>query len=122
MTDLETENRKLRAERDEARANLAEASKLWDGPETDDWFEGVRKEAAHQVARWGVTHDAGKGPSDWYWLLGYLGGKALYTAIQGDVEKAKHHTISAGAALLNWHASLRGEGSQFRPGIEPPEQ
>ena len=90
-------------------------------PHTDDWMVGVPLEAAHQIERWGTSHDAGKAPQDWFWLLGYLGGKALHAAIQGDVEKAKHHTISAGAAMLNWHRALTGETTVMRPGIKPPE-
>lgn len=109
---------RLERERDEARANLAEASRLWDGPETADWLDGVRKEAAHQVARWGLSHDAGKDPEEFFWLLGYLGGKALHALRLGDIEKAKHHTISTGAALLNWHARITGLATQFRPGME----
>lgn len=111
----------FRGERNEARANLAEASKMWDGPETTDWFEGVRKEAAFQVAKWGKNHDDGKNPEDWFWLLGYLAGKALAAQFSGDEEKAKHHTISAGAALLNWHARMSKLASMFRPGIEAPD-
>ena len=108
-------------QRDEARANLAEASRVWDGPETSDWIDGVRKEAAHQVARWGVNHDKGKNPEDWFWLIGYLAGKALAAFKAGDIEKAKHHTISSGAAMLNWHASMMGVASQLRPGIDSEE-
>ena len=107
-------------ERDEARTNLVEASKIWDGPETSDWLEGVRKEAAHQVSRWGTTHDGGKDPFDWFWLLGYLAQKAASAAVAGDLEKAQHHTVSTGAALFNWHAHLSGRYLQVRPGIEPP--
>lgn len=114
--------RRAEAERDQARTNLAEASKMWDGPETQDWFEGVRKEAAHQVGRWGTAHDEGKSPFDWFWLIGYLAQKAASSAVAGDMEKARHHTISTGAALLNWHARMLGLAQQFRPGIEPPEE
>lgn len=110
----------LRSELDEARANLAEASRLWDGPETADWIAGVRKEAPHQVARWGLSHDDGKEPEDWLWLLGFLATKAVQSARAGDVDKALHHTISSGAMLLNWHARLLGIASQFRPGTEAP--
>lgn len=109
------------AERDQARATLAEASRVWDGPETGDWVEGVTKEAAHQVVRWGKAHDDGKGPEDFFWTLGYLASKALRAAIQGDLEKAKHHTISSAALLRNWHARLSGEADRFRPGIETPD-
>ena len=110
----------LTRERDEARANLAFASRMWDSPITSDWFDGVRNEAAHQVARWGTEHDAGKAPADWFGLLEYLGGKALHAATLGDVEKALHHTISAGACLMNWHRHLMDGQGLLRPGIEPP--
>src|SRR5262245_26963040 len=63
-------------------------------PVVDDWLEGVRIEGAHQQERWGAEHDRGKTAADWFWLLGYLGGKALAAAMQGNTDKAKHHTIS----------------------------
>ena len=85
-------------------------------PATEEFFDAVRREAAHQRARWGAAHDAGKEPSDWFWLLGYLSGKALQAAVRGDLPKALHHTISSAAVLANWHAALRGE-TDMRPGI-----
>ncbi len=78
---------------------------LWT-PEVDDFVQGVLCEAQHQRARWGTEHDAGKEPQDWYWLLGYLGGKALRASLEDDQEKALHHCISSAAALANWHAQL----------------
>lgn len=111
----------MEAQRDEARTNLAEASRAWDGPETVKFVEGVRKEAAHQVARWGVGHDAGKTAWDWFWLVGYLTQKCAASAVAGDTEKARHHAIATGAALLNWHAQLAGSASQMRPGIASPK-
>lgn len=88
-------------------------------PIVDDWFEGVRIEAAHQQEHWGSSHDAGKTPSDWFWLLGYLGGKALASAILGDIEKAKHHTVSSGAAMFNWWRALNGDpDAKMRPGTD----
>lgn len=75
-------------------------------PLIHDFGQAVIAEAAHQVERWGVDHDAGKGPEDWFWLLGYLGGKALRAAVAGDIDKARHHCISTAAALANWHAQL----------------
>lgn len=77
-------------------------------PETADFMAGVPLEAAHQRERWGSDHDAGKTPWDWFWLIGYLAQKAASAAVAGDEEKAKHHTISTGAALANWHAALAG--------------
>lgn len=88
-------------------------------PETADFMSAVPLEAAHQRERWGVDHDAGKSPFDWFWLIGYLAQKAADAAVRGDVEKAKHHTISTGAALANWHAALSGKDSRFQPGITP---
>lgn len=90
-------------------------------PETLDFLDGVRREAAHQRARWGSAHDAGKTPADWFWLLGYLGGKALENAVRGNLEKARHHTISAAAALANWHAATLGQ-TDMQPRIDTPTE
>lgn len=46
-------------------------------PHTADFLEAVKLEALHQRERWGVDHDAGKTDADWFWLVGYLAGKAL---------------------------------------------
>jgi hypothetical protein len=89
-------------------------------PETADFMKGVPLEAAHQRERWGANHDAGKAPLDWFWLIGYLAQKAATSAIAGDVEKAKHHTISTAAALSNWHLQLAGGDKRMRPGIAEP--
>jgi hypothetical protein len=104
------------------QARVLELEHRINTPHTDDWFAGVRLEAAHQQERWGAAHDTGKAVSDWFWLLGYLGGKALASAMAGDVEKAKHHTISSAAVLLNWFRHMAGDsGSEgMRPGIEEP--
>lgn len=87
-------------------------------PETADFMAGVPIEAAHQRERWGADHDAGKGPLDWFWLIGYLAQKAATAAIAGESEKALHHTISTAAALANWHAALSGKSNAMRPGID----
>lgn len=91
-------------------------------PHTDEWFDAVRLEAAHQIQRWGTDHDAGKQPADWFWLLGYLGQKAMTAQIAGDEQKAKHHTISSGAMLLNWFRAMVGDTNAMRPGIAPAQQ
>lgn len=88
-------------------------------PHTKNFAEAVVLEAVHQRDRWGSAHDAGKAPEDWFWLLGYLIGKALHAAKAGDTEKALHHTISSAAALANWHAALSGPSTDMRPGIDP---
>lgn len=103
VCDLNTEVERLRG--------------LINSPVTNDWIEGVRTEVVHQQERWGNDHDAGKTNPDWFWLVGYLAGKALFAAMQGDVEKARHHTISTGAALLNWWRHIGGAAPS---GINPP--
>jgi hypothetical protein len=89
-------------------------------PETEDFQRGVVLEAAHQRERWGSANDAGKSPFDWFWLIGFLAQKAAAAEVAGDLEKAKHHTISTAAALANWHLSLAGADTSMRPGIGAP--
>lgn len=93
---------------------------LLNTPEIEDFIQAIPLEAAHQVERWGADNDAGKTAFDWFWLIGYLSQKAATAAIAGDVEKAKHHTISTAAALANWHKALSGGDNKMRPGIMPP--
>jgi hypothetical protein len=103
------------------RAEVARLTGLLNTPELHDFAKATVLEAAHQRERYGAEHDGGKAPSDWFWLLGYLSGKALAAALAGDIAKALHHCISSAAALANWHAALLGVSTTMRPGIEPPE-
>jgi hypothetical protein len=103
------------------RARVTELELLINTPHVADFLEAVRVEAAHQVEKWGSEHDDGKGPTDWFWLLGFLAGKAVWSAAHGDREKALHHVITTAAACLNWHAQLSGQGRGMRPGIETPK-
>lgn len=80
-------------------------------PEIEDFLQGVRLESAHQIERWGTAHDRDKSAENWYWLVGYLGGKALRSSITGDRDKALHHCISSAAALMNWHRAIRADTS-----------
>lgn len=89
------------------KAEFERLDALINDPEIDDFLRGVRLEAAHQRERWGQDHDAGKAAADWFWLLGYLSGKALAAAIAGHRKKALHHTISSAAVLLQWHKAIR---------------
>jgi len=89
----------------------AERTKL-NTPEINDFATGVLREAAHQRERWGDQHDAEKTDEEWFWLFGYLAGKALHSAKAGDHEKAMHHTITAAAAMANWHAKIRARGGK----------
>ena len=108
-----------------AADELERLDNLINSPQVESFLSSVRFEAAHQVERWGEEHDRGKSPQDWFWLIGYLAGKALHNAIEmergGDFVNAAtrstalHHTISTAAVLLNWHAHLIGD----RPGVAP---
>lgn len=108
---------------------------LVNSPQTADFLESTRLEVVHQVQRWGTVHDRAKRPADWFWLVGYLAGKALHAAhevdhlsrlslpspgtvqtIERHREKALHHTISTAALLANWHTALKLGSSEFTPG------
>jgi len=110
----------LTAEKEEVEHRYNDLRTLLDTPEIENFDKAVPLEAAHQIKRWGVEHDGGKNPEDWFWLVGYLAGKALHAQKSGDLTKAKHHTISTAAALRNWHAHIRSGQSVMRPGIEKP--
>lgn len=112
------ENERLTADLAEARADRDRLDALVNSPETRDFLVGVRNEVAHQVERWGTVHGRAKEPADWFWLVGYLGGKALAAHTKGDNEKAMHHCISTSAALANWHTHvlLGGGGGLMQPG------
>lgn len=104
------------------RTELDRLRALVNTPEIHDFSRAVVLEAAHQRERWGAAGDAGKSPQDWFWLLGYLGGKALAAHAAGNTGKALHHTISSAAALANWHAAISGADAAMRPGIDPVER
>jgi hypothetical protein len=87
-------------------------------PEIDNFLEGVRLEAVHQVERWGDAADRKKSAENWFWLVGYLAGKALRAAISGDQEKALHHCISSAAALYNWHSAIKRDRTGAGLGVD----
>ena len=102
----------IRAQTAEERLNM---------PETADFVQGVMIEAPHQVERWGEDHDRDKEPQDWFWTLGYLGGKVLAALKVGDAEKAKHHCISSAALMANWHAHISESGPMIA-GLSAPAE
>ena len=89
---------------------------LINAPELENFLRGVHLEAVHQVVRWGTANDRAKRPADWFWLVGYLAGKALHAAVGGDRDKARHHCISTAAALYNWHCAISGTDVRMCPG------
>lgn len=94
------------------RAELERLDGLINSPETQTFLEGVKLEAAHQAERWS-RDDVQKQPADWFWTLGYLGGKALNAHLRGDMPKALHHTVTTAALCAQWHTHLIGR-------IQPP--
>lgn len=91
----------------EAADELDRLHRLLNIPEMQDFLEGVRREAAHQADRW-REHDRERTPEDFFWLIGHLAGKALRSQLEGDMGKARHHTISTAAALFLWHRYVAG--------------
>lgn len=85
-------------------------------PELERFLTATHIEAVHQIERWGTATDRAKRHADWFWLVGYLAGKALHAAIGGDLDKAKHHCISTAAALYNWHCAIKGFDVRMCPG------
>lgn len=104
----------LKDERDAARLRVAALEALINNPHTTDFLEAVRLEAAHQRERWAADHDSGKTDADWFWLIGYLAGKAL-----SKPDKLLHHVVTTAAACLNWHMA-RTVGNDMRPGVMEP--
>lgn len=110
---------RLRDERDAFSCEVASLDAIINTPRTDEFFEAVRLEAAHQIERWGVEHDAGKRPEDWLTLYTYLLGKAARAHFDGDREKLLHHIITVAAVALNWHRNETGVSTLMRPGVAP---
>lgn len=86
-------------------------------PEVEEFFAAVQKEALYQREHWGADHDGGKTDADWFWLVGYLAGKALHNP-DGDTKKRMHRIITVAAAACNWHAAVQGK-TNMRPGMDP---
>jgi hypothetical protein len=101
----------------EAGEKAAE-ERLLNRPELADFARGVSLEALHQRQRWGEAHDRSKSAENWFWLVGYLAGKALRASVDGDRDKALHHTISAAAALSQWHAAILADESGRGAGVD----
>ena len=109
----------LNAEIAALREEVTRLTQLINTPEINAFLKGVQLESAHQRDKWGASHDEGKSPGDWFWLIGYLAQKAMMAQIAGDAEKGLHHTVTTAAALANWHLAILGK-TTMRPGISTP--
>ena len=83
-------------------------------PEVVDFIKAVENEALFQRDKWAAQGDAGKSDADWFWLVGYLAGKAIRP--DATKEKQLHHIITTAAACLNWHGARVGAYTLMRPG------
>ena len=99
-----------------AFAEIARLNAIINTPHADDFICAVSIEAEHQRQRWSKKGNAGKAPSDWFWLVGYLAGKALHEHAANNITKAEHHIIiTTAAACANWHRAIFGK-TDMRPG------
>lgn len=73
-----------------AKAEADRLTALINNPHTNDFLESVRIEATHQVERWGEAHDRSKSSENWFWLVGYLAGKALRATIEERFPRYQH--------------------------------
>lgn len=110
-------SRASEAEVTELKTEVERLLALIGRPYVGAWTDEILIEAAHQRDRWGSNHDHGKQPEDWFWLIGYLAGKALAAHKVGDMQKAHHHTVSTAAVLAHWAAAIDGNEEVFRPGL-----
>lgn len=88
------------------RAEVERLNAIVNTPQADDFLRAVSTEAEHQRQRWPQGHDEGKTDADWFWLIGYLAGKALHAHTAGAIGKAEHHVITTAAACANWHRAI----------------
>jgi hypothetical protein len=99
-----------------ALRGAARVDEMINSPEIEGFLRGTHLEAVHQVERWGEASDRAKRAADWFWLVGYLAGKALHAEVAANREKALHHCISTAAALYNWHCAIKGTDVRMSPG------
>lgn len=111
LTLLLTVNAQALAASQESERKLREALNT---PEVEDFDAAIPLEAAHQVQRWSAEHDAGKTPEDWFWLIGYLAGKALHSAKSCRRCRARStSTIQGGELRDGEEKSNRGHAARM---------
>ena len=82
-------------------------------PELDNFLRAVHIEAVHQVERWGTAHDRAKRPADWFWLVGYLSGKALHAAAGEALPRYRHVERGTSYEVLSVGEDENNRGTQL---------
>lgn len=113
--NYDMENR-LGKENEELHAEVERLNGLINTPELQDFMEAIKLEAAHQRERWGEAHDTAKDVPDWFWLIGYVCGKAMNAWKNNNHEKLLHHIITTAAVCLNWHRHAKATYEKARGG------
>lgn len=97
---------------DRLRKRVVELEAVICTPENNEFLKGVAIEAEYQRQKHGVdTTDGRFDWHQWFWVVGYLLGKALAACRNGSAdngEKAKHHLVTTAALIYNWHNVLIG--------------
>ncbi len=97
------------------RAEIDRLNAIIHTPHADDFWKAASIEAEFQQQT-RAAEDGDKTPAAWFWLVGYLAGKALHAHAADNSEKAEHHIITTAAVLANWHRAVFGQ-TDMRPGI-----
>ena len=115
LSEKEAEIERLRAK--------ADAYDRVNTPELYEFVSATENEALHQREKWARNGDEGKSDADWFWLIGYLAGKALHNPAKDgmpDRDARLHRIVTIAAAAANWHAATLGTYCAMRPGSPIP--
>jgi hypothetical protein len=118
-TNCEAQSRDLHAMITMLREENERLRSIVDMPDPIDFVHATEAEARHQRMRW--VGDGGKTDADWFWLIGYLAGKALHNP-GDDEEKRLHRITTVASAACNWHAARMGVHTGMRAGITEPDK
>lgn len=81
-------------------------------PELNNFIEGFKIEAVHQVERWGLEQEEKKPPHHYIMVLAKLMGKLAVAIWDKDADKFKHHCITIAASLFNCHRQIDKPGTE----------
>ncbi len=95
--------------------------RLINNPEIENFLEGVKLEAAHQIERWGLEKEERNPPHHYILVMAKILGKMSTDIFDRDVEKFKHHCIAVAAEMHNLHRQIEKEGTQINNWFHPKE-